>query len=102
MIHNDVVYNPDRDLQEVDQFGYIDLVEAFRNGYVPGEAEAQMDRYNDIEEPSSIIGKPSDCFEAMRMQDEILKNSSARAKFEKASGKSVDTASVNSSSKDEN
>lgn len=65
-------YNPKKDLQEVDQFGYTDLVKAFQNGYVPGEAESIAEGFNEIEDPASIIGKPSDAFEAMRMQDAII------------------------------
>lgn len=96
MVQNNVVYNPDRDLQEVDQFGYIDLTKAFENGYVPGDVEAIAENYNEIDEPASIYGKPKDCFEAMRMQDVIVANA-------KKGTSSVESAPAKVSSfKDEN
>lgn len=74
MVQNNFKFDAKRDLQPVDQFGYIDLVKSFQNGYVPGDVEAIAENYNDIEDPSSIIGKPKDCFEAMRMQDIVVAN----------------------------
>lgn len=71
---NSASFDKDKDLQEVDQFGYIDLVKSFQNGYVAGDVESVAENYNDIEDPSSIVGKPRDCFEAMRMQDVIVQN----------------------------
>lgn len=96
MLQSNIVYNPDRDLQEVDQFGYIDLNKAFENGYVPGDVESIVENYNEIDNPASIFGKPKDCFEAMRMQDIIVTNA-------KKGTSSVESAPAKvSSSKDEN
>lgn len=91
MVQSNIEFNSDRDLQEVDQFGYIDLVKAFQNGYVPGDVESVAENYNDIENPESIIGKPRDCFEAMRMQDIIISNA-------KKGTMSVEPATAKSSS----
>lgn len=74
MITTSASFNKDKDLQEVDQFGYIDLVKSFQNGYVAGDVEAVAENFNDIDDPASIVGKPRDCFEAMRMQDAIVAN----------------------------
>ena len=64
-------YNPVKDLKEVDQFGFVDLVEATVNGVVESYVSDTEASYNGIEDPSTILGKPSDVFEAARMQDSI-------------------------------
>ncbi len=64
-------FNEDRDVHEVDQFGFIDLAECMSNGEVPASVADSEDQYNGIEDPSEILGKPSDVFEAYRMGDYI-------------------------------
>lgn len=55
-----------RDLQLVDQVGYIDLREAFLSGVVPGDVDSDSSSYNGIDDPNSIIGSPDDVFAADR------------------------------------
>lgn len=64
-------FNPEQDIHEVDQFGFIDLVECMANGEVPSTIADSEDQYNGIEDPGEILGKPSDVFEAYRMSDYI-------------------------------
>lgn len=63
------IYDPLKDKCEVDQFGFVDMVSALDTGYIPSEISDTSEAYNDIDDPSSIMGKPRDPFEAMRMQD---------------------------------
>lgn len=72
MLQTSFKFNPLRDIQPVDQFGFVDLRTAFENGYVHGNTDVNENDYNDIEDPASIVGKPSDAFEAMRMQDALM------------------------------
>lgn len=65
------------DLKEVDKYGYVDLILCLRTGSVPSDVSASVSNYNGIEDPQSIIGSPSDIFEAMRMHDEIKNNASS-------------------------
>lgn len=76
-------YNPDKDVHEVDQFGFVDLQKCLANGEVPASIADSEDAYNGIEDPSEILGKPSDVFDAYRMGDYI-----------KRTGTVKDTASV--------
>ena len=64
-------YDEVKDLQAVDQIGWIDLGEAIRNGYVPGSLEADDTVYNDIDDPSTIMHNASDVFELYRQADYI-------------------------------
>ena len=64
-------YNPSTDVQAVEQFGFIDLNDAFLNHNIPAAIDDQDISYNEIEDPASILGKPSDVFEAYRMIDGI-------------------------------
>ena len=64
-------YNDIVDIKEVDQFGFVDLNECMANGQVPSSVSNTEDEYNGIDDPSSILGKPHDVFEAYRMQDYV-------------------------------
>lgn len=59
-------FDPKRDLQDVDQFGFVDLHHAIENGVVPSDLSVSEDVYNGIDDPRSIMGKPRDVFEAMQ------------------------------------
>ena len=71
MIVKNCDYNEVRDLKDVDQFGFIDLVECLENGVVPSTVADSEANYNDIEDPASILGKPRDVFEAYAMNDYV-------------------------------
>lgn len=61
-------YNRLRDVKEFAPGLSIDLGKAMANGSVPADLTSSPDNYNGIEEPESILGRPSDVFEADRMK----------------------------------
>ena len=65
-------FNPAEDIAEVEQTGYIDLVDAFENHAIPADLSADDVSFNGIEEPDSILGRPRDRFDSMRMKSAIL------------------------------
>lgn len=65
------------DLHDVDQFGFIDITTAFESGSIPSSVEPTDDMYNGIDSPEGVLGKPSDIFEAYRMNDYIRSYSSS-------------------------
>ena len=67
-------FDPCKDLTEVDQIGYIDLATAYANGVVSGDANPDQLTFNQIEDPASILGRPADEFDAIRMRDYVVKN----------------------------
>ena len=67
-------YNPTVDICPVDQFGFVDLVECLSKGEIPSTVSDTESTYNEIDDPSTIIGKPRDNFEAIRMMDGIKKS----------------------------
>lgn len=71
MIVGNCDYNEVCDIKDVDQFGFIDLVECLENGVVPSTVADSEANYNDIEDPASILGKPRDVFEAYAMNDYV-------------------------------
>lgn len=62
-----------KDMAEVEQFGYINLAQAYANGVVEGSANPDQLSFNQIEDPASIMGKPSDEFEAINMRSYVRK-----------------------------
>ena len=60
-------FDESKDIEEVDQFGYIDLCQAYATGSVSGDMYPDQLRMNDIEDPMSILGRPVDEFDAVRM-----------------------------------
>ena len=71
MIIVDTPFNPKRDKTAVSQTGYIDLKSAMVNNAIPSEVGETEEQYNGIEDPASIMGKPTDVFEAMEMQAHV-------------------------------
>lgn len=67
------IYNEKTDNHEVDQFGFVDLAESLRNGVVPSEIADSEPSYNEIDDPSTIYGKPHDVFEVYSMKDYALR-----------------------------
>lgn len=79
MIIKECKYDELRDVAPVDQFGFVNLNECLANGEVPATIADSEDTYNGIEDPSSIIGKPRDIFEAYSMQDYIKERGNAKS-----------------------
>lgn len=53
-------YDPVKDLNPVDPYGYVDLRSAFENHNVPSEIADELANYNGIDDPESILGTPKD------------------------------------------
>lgn len=73
MIVDKCNYNEIADNHDIDQFGYVNLAESLEHGIVPSELADSEVSYNEIEDPSSIFGKPRDVFEAYSMKDYALR-----------------------------
>lgn len=71
MIAKNCTYNKDRDLEEVDQIGYVDLRKAFETNTIAGNLDVDTLQFNGIEDPETIAGKPSSVFDAVQMSHEI-------------------------------
>lgn len=71
MIVEECKYNPLVDMKPVDSFGFLDLASAYVNKTVPSDTVTQDADYNGIDDPASILGKPRDVFDALRLQDRI-------------------------------
>lgn len=66
MIHGAIEFNSIVDLCEVDQFGYVDLRNAYETHTIPGDLNPDDLSFNEIDDPSSILAKPSDIFSAIQ------------------------------------
>lgn len=80
MICEDLNYNEVCDMAAVEPFGFIDLRKVYVTHSLPTNIDGEDVAYNGIEDPSAILGKPSDIFEAYRMRDAVLKSASATPK----------------------
>ena len=65
MIQELTGFDINKDVNEVDQFGFFDLSESLLNGIVPDNVGTDDLAYNGIEDPSTIAGKPRDVFQAV-------------------------------------
>ena len=82
MIVTECKYNPVRDLKPVDSVGWIDVASAYVNRTIPSDLVTQETDFNNIDDPDSIAGKPSDVFDALMFD----KNASEVASQAKAEG----------------
>lgn len=71
MIQGKFERNPRKTKKPVDQFGFVDVVKIMDTKSIPASAAEGAEVYNGIDDPSSILGKPGDVFEAMAMQSAI-------------------------------
>lgn len=69
---NEFKYNPERDIQQVEQFGFVDLQKANVTSSIPVVDGLEEERFNGIEDPRSIAGRPSDIFEEMQANKAIV------------------------------
>lgn len=79
-------YDPVKDIAPVDQFGFVDLRDAFEHSCIPGDLSVNVEDYNGVDDPSSLLGRSSDVFEAYRKAEYVKSaESAAKAKAEAAS-----------------
>lgn len=84
-------YDPQRDLAPVDQFGFIDLHDAYVNHCVPGDIAVNVEDYNGVDDPASLIGKSQDVFEALRKAGYVKSAESSVAAAKAAAASSAAT-----------
>lgn len=65
-------YCHERDIQAPDQTGFVDLAKANASGSIPATIMADDLSFNEIEDPNSIAGRPSDVFEQMQLGKSLL------------------------------
>lgn len=70
-------YDKDRDLGEASQSGFVVLDDLLAHGVVPANLNVAPESFNDIEDPRSIYGRPSDQFEAMTLAKTLDKRAAA-------------------------
>lgn len=71
MVVTECKFNPIKDKTPVDALGFVDLKSAMVNHAIPSQIADTEEDYNGIEDPQSIMGRPTDVFEAMEMQTRI-------------------------------
>lgn len=64
-------FDPHKDICEVSQTGFVDLVDAFENNTIAGDLMVDADKFNGIEDPNSILGSPRDNFEAAHYRETL-------------------------------
>lgn len=65
------MFNPACDLHEVDQFGFLNLRDVYENGAVDGAMSFEAEKYNGVSDPSVLLSRPKDQFEALRQSDYV-------------------------------
>lgn len=84
MVVTQCLYNQELDLKPVEPFGFVDLKDAFINNCVPSNTPDSDSDYNGIQDPCSILGTPSDVFDALRMAQDIDKRISEKSDVDKS------------------
>lgn len=67
MLHKIRPFDKRRDMEEVDQFGWLNLTDAYSHGVVPADLRATEGEFAPVENVESMIGRPADEFDAIRM-----------------------------------
>lgn len=65
-------FDPKRDIQRVEQCGWIDLAKANSMNAIPANLQGSELSFNCIDDPNSIAGRPADIFEAGQAAKSIV------------------------------
>lgn len=65
------MYDPKCDLHEVEQFGFLNLRDVYENGAVDGAMTFEAEKYNGVSDPSLLLRRPQDQFEALRQSSYV-------------------------------
>lgn len=65
-------YDPERDIAEVNDYGFVDIVKANQTSTIDAPLALQEKQFNGIEDPRSIGDRPSDEFEMIQANHVIL------------------------------
>lgn len=83
MEQSNLNYDPRFDVAPVDQFGFVNLREAFVNSAVPGDLNFEQLEFNGVDEPASLLGRSYDVFDAIR-KAQYVKSAESAGKVETA------------------
>lgn len=92
-----MTFNKQRDLQEVEQFGFVDLNKAYDKGVIEGSVSLVDESFNGVVNPATLIPRSHDVFDSLRKARyvrETLKKLSAKEQenVEKQVEKSIESA----------
>lgn len=76
-------YNSDVDRSDVDQFGFVNLREAFETGIIPANAGTTDDSFNGVAAPGILLPRSQDVFESLRKTNyvqSVLRSKTAASK----------------------
>lgn len=73
MIQENCSFNPLLDVTEVDQFGFIDLAQAFVSGTIAADVNLQDLNFSEEDDPRSVNGKPQSAFDMVDAGLDIAK-----------------------------
>ena len=76
------LFNPETDLERVDQVGYLNIGEAFKNGSISGDFAFTDEEYNRAS-PADLMHRPDDVFAGYRQRDYIKSSLAAQAQAER-------------------
>lgn len=85
-------FDPKKDLHEVDQFGFVNIRDAFVNGTIEGSLSFEAEKYNGVSDASVMLHRPLDQFEALR-QSEYVKGVLKSFKAAEANAEAAASAS---------
>lgn len=68
----DCKYDSLRDVQQVEPFGFVDLVRANQTSTIDTPIDVAEEKFNGIEDPRAVGMRPSDDFELMQGNAAIL------------------------------
>lgn len=73
----DYRYNPAVDLQEVDQFGFVNLNEAFEKGIIPSIVPDTDIEFNGVMNPGTLLSHAQDVFDGIRKSEYVSRTLAA-------------------------
>jgi hypothetical protein len=90
-------FDPFRDMQEVEQFGFVNLAQSFDKGIIPGGLDLTEESFNGVHNPGTLISRSMDVFDGLRKRDYV---SSQLAKLNAAEREKAESAMYRAAEKE--
>lgn len=65
------LYDPCRDMSKVEQFGFVNLHDAFEKGIIPSTIQEEDVSYNGVSDPGTLISHAQDVFDGLRKAEYV-------------------------------
>lgn len=82
-MENSFCFDPAVDLHDVDQFGFVNLNDAFEKGVIPANVMMDDESFNGVQNPATLLSRSDDVFCGLRQAEYVKRSLQALSERER-------------------